>query len=172
MSRLPIILLALASSLLLAACSGEVEANINTGDEIDGSDLEAAVLDSIAEQTGSEPDLEIDCPTAVKMEEGDEFDCDVVSDGEVAGVVHVEQTSDDGDVDWVVKEFLDGATVESEIRRVAGERGIEVGDVECPEDAERGAGNAFECRVDDGLLEVMQVDDEGGLEFGELRPAE
>ena len=171
MSHLRTILLVLpAIALLLAGCSGEFEGNINTGDEIEGDDVVEAVLPEVEDQSGV-TGLAMECPTAVKMAEGDEFDCEVLEDGEQVGIVHVTQTSDDGDVDWEFASIMDPAVVEDEIRRVGGEIGQPPTDVDCPEGIELGMGNDFECEVDGQLLEVMQTDDDGGLQFGELRPA-
>ena len=86
------IVAALAMMLMLGACSKTLEMD----------EVESQIQTGIEEQTGATV-TEVSCPEEVEAKEGDTFDCTVKAEDGTEGTVEVTQTSDDGDVTWILK---------------------------------------------------------------------
>ena len=69
---------------------------------LDIDEIEDQISTGIEEQTGAQVS-EVDCPDEVDAEEGDTFDCTVTAEDGTEANVKVTQTSDDGDVTWVIE---------------------------------------------------------------------
>ena len=81
-----------AAVLLLGACSKTLEMD----------EVESQIKTGIEQQTGATV-TEINCPDEVEAKDGDTFDCTVTADDGSEATVEVTQTSDDGDITWIVK---------------------------------------------------------------------
>jgi hypothetical protein len=81
------IVLLVCCLLLLGACSKVLDMEV----------VESGIKDGLNEQLGV--DADVDCPDERDAEKGDTFQCTVSADGDTA-TVRVEQTDDEGNVNW------------------------------------------------------------------------
>lgn len=162
-------------SLLVAAGCGEVtvEGNVNTGDEISGSDVEDAIVPELkrqfAEREVDHGRLAIDCPAGIKQKSGTEFTCTVTDDDEAIGEVDG-TTTGTGKFDWDFYQHANAEALEQQIRDTARERSIDATDVSCADDLVLRPNDTFTCKVDDRYLEMtVDPEDTTTVTFGNLR---
>jgi hypothetical protein len=77
------------SALVLVACSST----------LDMERIESEILQGIESQTDAQLER-VDCPEEREAKEGDTFTCTAVAEDGQTAPVRVEQTSDDGDIEW------------------------------------------------------------------------
>jgi len=91
-SRL-ICVLAASSLLGLAACGQQT---------LDTTKAEGVIAQGISQQTGAKG-VTVDCPSDVKLEQGNDFECQAKTPQGQQSPVAVRQTDDKGSVSWELK---------------------------------------------------------------------
>lgn len=141
---------------LLAACSlgaGAVEA----------ADLEKAVQEAVTPSEGSE--LTIECPDDLDAEVDATASC-TVDDGEGRTGVRFTTTEVDGDeVTYETVPFLEADELERALDAQLSEQGMEITELDCPDDLDGVAEETTECAVasanEEGTVEVVVTEVQG-----------
>lgn len=153
--------------VLLGGCS--FQASCGSGKTLNMKNAEALVKKAMVSATGIEPT--VDCPDKVKIEKGGRFDCEIAV-GDVKGVVTIEQTDDQTNVEvksvtgLMISAKLEGIITE----RLQGQTGTKV-TVDCgPRVRAAIPGDSFRCRATDdagtsGEFEVKVKDVTGNVDF-------
>lgn len=164
----------LAHALLLTTLVGVGGVlGVACSNEIDDSKLEDSIMEQAEEAFEGYDIGEVDCPEDVKLEEGDQFDCDLeIEDATVT--IEVTQEDDDGNVTIEQAEaVLDVERIVDVVTAgIAEQTGVEV-TVDCGDDALLALepGEDFECQADavDGsestTVNVHVVDVDGNIEW-------
>ena len=93
MNLRPLIVLSLAAVLTVPALGG-------CKSKLDGKKLETAITDGMKGQ--GIPTKSVTCPSDREAKKGDTFDCDAVTEAGDKVKVKIEQTDDQGNVNWKV----------------------------------------------------------------------
>jgi len=142
-------------------------------DEIDDSKLEDSIMEQAEEAFEGYEIGAVDCPEDVKLEEGDQFDCDLeIEDATLT--IEVTQENDEGDVSIDQVEALISVekVVEVITSGLAEQSGLEVS-VDCGDDTLLAVdpGDDFECAAeavdgsDSATVNVTVVDVDGNIEW-------
>jgi len=111
----------------------------------------------------------IDCPEKVKLEEGNEFECEVEFENGAKLDVEVEQTDNSGSIKWKTKrKFLTQEGLEETLTKGLAEKGVPVKTVDC--DAKLAtAGMKVDCDVKTATGQTVtfevKVTKKGGIEW-------
>lgn len=115
----------------------------------------------------------VDCPEGVKLQVGNQFDCQITLESKQLVAVKVEQQDDEGNVDWETREKITKKPVEAVTKLIEEELDqlqVEYNSLSCPKGIKVEAGNRFQCQLnlenkENLIVDITQTDNQGNLDW-------